>query len=1294
MLKDRYKLAGRLAAVTHKAEKGEADKGLLRQLASIEMTLETAILKKERRIANIPLVSYQEHLPIFPQKNAIIRAIKKHQVLIISGETGSGKSTQIPKICLEAGQGIDGKVGCTQPRRIAAVTIARRIAEELGEKTGKSVGYKIRFKDKTASSSYIKVLTDGMLLAETQKDRFLNAYDTLIIDEAHERSLNIDFLLGILKTLLPKRKDLKVIISSATIDTERFSEFFDDAPIIEVEGRLYPVEVEYMPMLLGDSEVDGEVTHVDMAVRAVDSLSKKRHLHDILIFMPTEQDIRETCKLLEARRFPSTVILPLFARLTGTQQQRIFFPFSERKIVVSTNVAETSLTIPGIRYVIDTGLARIPRYLPGSRTTNLLVSPISKSSADQRKGRCGRVQNGICIRLYSEEDYISRPRFTAPEILRSNLAEVILRMLFLKLGRITSFPFLDKPGARSIKDGFDLLFELGAVVRKGSRVSLTEKGRIMARIPMDPRISRMMLEAEKEGCLSQMAIIASALSIQDPRERPSDTAADADRMHASFKDPDSDFITLLNIWNQYQRSWDLLKTQNKMRRFCKKNFLSFIRIREWMDIHGQITDILKEQGLDRGKACGSSESLYASIHRSILSGYLSNIAIKKDNNIYLAAKGREVMIFPGSVLFKKRCPWIVAADMVRTSRLFARTAARIDATWLEALGGDLCRSSYADPHWEKKRGEVMANEQVVLFGLVIVSKRSVSYGPVNPEESHKIFIRSALMENDIKGPFPFLEHNRNLIKKIEGIEDKIRRRDILVDDDTVADFYSERLSGVYNVSSLKKLIKQKGHDDFLKMREEDLFVSRPDEARLAAYPDHMKTGDKDFRLSYRFTPGKGSDGVTISIPSTLACRFPSERLEWMVPGLFMEKITALIKGLPKRYRKQLVPVHGTAKIIATEMERTDESLVNALSRFIYKKFEVDIPASEWNETDIPEHLRMRIAITDHTGKELQSDRDFHLLRQRLESYTQREEEPAAWKEARKKWERSDIMCWDFGFLPDKLALGDNLVAYPGLKPADKKVCIRLFTNAETALLNHKKGVECLYSFHFSKELKYLKRMLKLPAEAAGGAAFFGGIRACEKAVYSSFIHGLFSMEIRTEEDFRSHGAKMKSLFTDALNGLVENTADLLCEYHSTRSAIYNIETANQSNRALLELCAEIRMDLDHLMPENFLELYTPERMVHLLRYLKAMKIRVERGAYDVEKDRKKAVEAEFFIKALEKMTKDLSPQTSLEKRQALQKFRWMVEEFKVSMFAQELKTSFPVSKKRLKERAGEIERMR
>ncbi|MBW2739344.1 MAG: ATP-dependent RNA helicase HrpA, partial [Deltaproteobacteria bacterium] len=1023
------------------------------------------------RKQNLPRLTYNPDLPIIDKKNEIIDLISKNQVLIISGETGSGKTTQIPKFCIAAGRGINGKIGCTQPRRIAATTVARRIAEEMGEELGKSVGYKIRFKDETGEDAFIKIMTDGILLAETRNDKYLNEYDTIIVDEAHERSLNIDFIIGILKTLLKKRKDLKVIITSATIDTEKFSKAFDNAPVIEVSGRMYPVDVQYFTM---EQEAEGsdERTHVEMAALAVDKLQKKSPYGDIIVFMPTEQDIRETCEILQGRNYKSVIVLPLYARLSSSEQSKVFSRLSGRKIIVATNIAETSITIPGIKYVIDTGLARISRYTPRSRTTSLPVVPISRSSADQRKGRCGRVENGICIRLYSEQDFLSRSLFTPPEILRANLAEVILRMIALKLGDIEDFPFIDRPAARSIRDGFDLLSELGAIkpvkkarkAKEGTAFFLTEKGGLMAKMPVDPRLSRMLIEANYEGCLNEIIVIASALSIQDPRERPVEKAQEADQAHALFRDPSSDFITLLNIWKRYHDVWQKEKSTNKMKKFCKKHYLSFKRIREWRDIHAQIFAILQESGFngqgsgsrDRGlgarvqgsvamgqgsgKANNSEQEFYSkqyeAIHKCILSGFLSNIALKKEKNIFQAAKGKEVMIFPGSGLFNKAKAWIVAAEMVETSRLFARTAANIDSRWLEVLGKNQCKYIYLKPHWERNRGEVVAYEQVSLYGLIIVPERPVSYGRINPEQASEIFIRSALVEGDIREPLSFMEHNRKLIDEISSMENRLRKRDILISDEDIFDFYQKRLEGIYDIRTLKQHLKKRGTDGFLRMKKDDLLRYFPDEEELSLFPDKITLGTHQFKCNYSFEPGNQDDGVTIKVPSALAATVPAESIDWLVPGLYRDKITALIKGLRKDYRKQLVPVTNTVDIIAKEMPEESTSLIAALSKFIFRRFGVDIPASAWSEAQVPDHLKMRISITGPKDEVVCTGRDKSILSRSISSRAE-QDKGDEFESAKKEREIINIKKWDFGDLPDTVTItgkhGTKWVVYPGLE---------------------------------------------------------------------------------------------------------------------------------------------------------------------------------------------------------------------------------------------------------------------
>jgi len=1294
MLRDRAVLSRRLERLlTARKGRTPGKKDFEAQLEAMEKRAEASALEMEKRAENIPRIEYPEELPITSMRDDIIRAVREHQVVVVSGDTGSGKSTQLPKMCLEAGRGIAGKIGCTQPRRIAAATISRRIAEELGEKLGKSVGYKIRFRDRTPRSAYIKVMTDGILLAETRGDPGLHEYDTLIVDEAHERSLNIDFILGILRTLIPRRPELRVIITSATLDTRKFSEAFGNAPVIEIKGRLYPVETVYRPQ---ESVPGGEseVTWVDTAVEAVEEIYRKKRPGDILVFMPTERDVLETCERLSGRNFPGTSVLPLYARLPASQQGRVY-SVKGRKIVVATNVAETSLTIPGITYVIDTGLARIARYLPRTRTNSLPVSPISRSSADQRKGRCGRVRDGICIRLYSEEDYESRPEFTPPEILRSNLAEVLLRMVDLKLGDPHTFPFIDPPNPRSIKDGFDILEELGAVERRGGRVLLTERGRVMARMPLDPRISRMMLEAAREGCVKEVAVIAAALSIQDPRERPADKTFQADQIHGTFRDPESDFLTLLNIWDRFHKEWKALKTQNRIRKFCKAHFLSFSRMREWIDTHDQIMDIFREHAVMKNSPPPPADpaSRYAGIHRSVLAGFLSNIALLKDKNIYRAARGREVMVFPGSTLFNKKAPWIVAAEMVKTSRLFARTAAKIDPGWLESLGEGLCRSSYSEPHWEKNRGEVRAYEQVTLYGLPIVSRRPVSYGPIDPEESHRIFVRHALVEGDLKPPLPpFLRHNRNLIRSLETMEDKLRRRDILIGEEALADFYSRRLAGVYDVRTLRRRIRERGGDGFLRMKKDDLLRYLPEESELALFPDEVKVGETRLKTSYKFAPGREEDGLTVQVPSSIASRISSAPLDWGVPGLLREKITAFIKGLPKRYRKQLVPVSGTVETVMKEMERTDEPLLTALARFVYRRFGVDIPASVWTSVEIPMHLQTRVSITDSEGKEIESGRDIHKL-MRGPKGAPLASDDSTLKRVRDQWERENLKDWDFDFLPARVPLPPRGEAYPALESTAEGVNIKIFRDPDEALASHMEGVSRLLELRLAKDLKFLKRNWTLPGEAARAAAYFGGGKEIEKSLYRSLLGRFFRKDIRTRGEFESYARHLEQTMFEEARQLRNRVIEVLLAYQETRSILHTLEGAAPSNRAVQELCGRVRRELDALVPRDFIECYPPERLAHLPRYLKALEIRAERGANHPEKDRTKEARVAGFVKAMESMVAELPPHASREKREGVEAFRWMIEEYKVSVFAQELKTPYPVSEKRLEMKRKELERM-
>jgi len=1286
---DRRRITGELRRISNLARKGRDGEGTLKRLRALEKKVISSIKRREARSARLPKVTYPETLPITEKRDEIVEAIKNHQVVVITGETGSGKTTQIPKMCIEAGRGIDGSIGCTQPRRIAAVTVARRIADELNEEIGKSVGYKIRFKDKTGKDTSIKLMTDGILLMETQSDPYLNQYDTLIIDEAHERSANIDFILGILKKLLARRRDLKLIITSATIDPRKFSKAFNNAPVIEVSGRMYPVEVRYRP-IDPDRGVESETSHVDAAVRAVTEVMREGP-GDILIFMPTQQDILDTCTILKGGHQVDSTILPLFGRLSSSEQQRVFARTRKRKIVVATNVAETSITIPGIRYVIDTGLARISEYNPGTRTGRLPIKAISKSNAIQRKGRCGRVQNGVCIRLYTEEDYEKRPLFTTPEILRSNLAEIILRMTALGIGTISSFPFIDSPSPGNIRDGFALLRELGATKSEGGKTVLTGRGTAMSRLPIDPRLSRIIIDAEKLGCMEECIVIASALSIQDPRERPLEKEQEADRAHKEFVNPSSDFITLLNIWNRYHDLLTESKTQNSMRRFCRNHFLSYRRMREWKDVYEQIIHILKEAGHKKKKRALQGEALYEGIHKAILGGYISSIGVKKEKNIYKMAKGREVMIFPGSGLFNRGGDWIVSAEIVETSRIFARINAVIHPEWLEEIGGELCRRNYMEPHWEKNRGEVVASEQVKLYGLVIVEGRPVSYGHIDPGEATGIFIRSALVEGDISAPPPFLVHNRNLIEEVTGMEDKIRRRNILVTEDVLTEFYEKRIGIAFNIRTLKKHIKERGTDDFLRMNTDDIMEYYPEE-ELSMYPDTITLGESNLPCSYSFDPGKKEDGITVHIPSHAASHLPLESADREIPVLLREKITALIKGLPKEHRKKLVPIPQTVETIIRDIENYDGPLITSMAQLIYTQFNINIPAAAWPVETIPDYLKMRFSVVNEKGEEIRSGRDIRSLRKNIpESGSSRE-----FKKAQKEWGKEGVTLKEFEDIPESISLegkGNNgETAFPALKRGTNgDIQIRLFRDMKEAGKSHREGVAALYEEHFKKDMKFLKKALVLPQEIKKSARCCGGAKQIENALYRKTVRTLFERDIRERKELLEYAASAGRRILPEGQKLLESVLPAMKARAETEEVLHRLERANLANTSIRHFIAGLRNDINRLMPDDFVETYEVERLSELPRYLRAITVRAERGIAHLEKDRIKAGNLKPFDDALEEMVQG-TPSSSEEQKRAVQEYAWMLEEYRISVFAPEIRAKHSVSPKKLKEKMAEIER--
>ncbi|MEI9866000.1 MAG: ATP-dependent RNA helicase HrpA [Limisphaerales bacterium] len=1151
MLPDWVRLGGRMVRLLRDQHHPQTHGAILdRLLAQVRASV---ALREERRL-NTPQITYPPDLPITARKDDIVAAIRANQVVVIAGETGSGKTTQIPKMCLEAGLGIEAKIGCTQPRRVAALSISRRVAEELNVNWGREVGCTIRFDDRSSAQTYIKLMTDGILLAETQGDPLLSEYNCIIIDEAHERSLNIDFLLGYLKTLLAKRNDLKLIITSATIDTGTFSRAFNDAPIIEVSGRLYPVEVIYAPFD-ADSEERGDITYVDAAVRAAETALCEPGNGDILIFMPGERDIRETSDLLEGRFGREAEIIPLFGLLSAADQQRVFAQLNRRKIVVATNIAETSLTIPGIRYVIDSGLARISRYNPRTRTKRLPVEPVSQSSANQRKGRSGRVQDGVCIRLYSEEGFNERPQYTQPEIQRANLAEVILRMRAYRLGDIETFPFVNPPPPSAIDGGYKLLQELGALDEKRE---LTQLGHDLSRLPIDPTLGRMLLQSQHEHAGRELLIIAAGLSIQDPRERPLDKKDAAAAAHKRFIDPQSDFLTLLKIWDAVHDQWEKLRTQGQRRKFCKANFLSYLRMREWQDLHAQLHGALEDLGRFK---LNESNADYAAIHRSILTGLLGHVAWRKERNQYQGVGNRQIAVFPGSALFDRnerqpkvavhvkgktppkpasthQPPWIVTGEIVETSQLFARTIAGIDPLWIVQLAPHLCKTTHHNPHWSVTAGNVLVEEHTTLYGLE-VRKVKVAHGNVNPAEATEIFIRSALVEDDLlptrrretdvendnddvrvltsantKPPLPpqysFLEHNHQVRQKIEIWQTRVRRHDFANLDQTLFDFYAKRIGApvsrpasadessqlagretgvpkpqyISSVHELNRLIRERGGPAFLCATESDLSGGQELSFDAEAFPDAVPLGGQPVALSYAYTPGEEQDGVTVKLGFSLAQTISQASVEWAVPGLREGLIGELLRALPKSLRRELMPFPPKIAEILRDFQPTGDSLPHDLAMFIRQRYEVIIPPNIWTVDSVPAHLRPRVEVIGNDQKSLGASRDLGQLRQKLEQ-TKAKPVPddSAWSRIAQQWEQFGLSAWTFGDLPDRITVSESgtvpVYAWPGLQTDDSNgVSLRLFRSADLAHIATLGGIQRLVELALQKDFAWLQKDLR------------------------------------------------------------------------------------------------------------------------------------------------------------------------------------------------------------------------
>ncbi|WP_032115877.1 ATP-dependent RNA helicase HrpA [Candidatus Arsenophonus nilaparvatae] len=1280
LLRDQLLLKKRLAGI--KKIKNEKSR------QSVIELVKTDIAAGQKKIAQrqsvLPVIIYPENLPVIEKKQAIYQAISDHQVVIIAGETGSGKTTQIPKICLELGRGIKGLIGHTQPRRLAARSVANRIAEELNIPLGSAVGYKVRFNDQVSDNTFIKLMTDGILLAELLNDKLLLQYDTIIIDEAHERSLNIDFILGYLRQLLPKRPDLKVIITSATIDPERFSQHFDHAPIVEVSGRTYPVEVRYRP-IIGDSN-DSHRDQLDGIIDAIDELSQHA-IGDILIFMSGEREIRDTAEALNKLNLKHTEILPLFARLSNSEQNRIFQSHPGRRIVLATNVAETSLTVPGIKYVIDTGYVRISRYSYRTKVQRLPIEPISQASAEQRKGRCGRVSAGICIRLYSEEDFLARPMYTDPEILRTNLASVILQMMAIGLGDINQFPFIEMPDKRNIQDGIRLLEELNAIANKtatGGNYQLTEIGRQLAQLPLDPRLGRMVLEARKHGCVREIMVISSVLSIQDPRERPLDKQQIADEKHHRFIDKRSDFLAYLNLWDFVKQQQTILSNA-QFRKQCKQDLLNFMRLREWQDIYSQLRQVIKELGI----AVNSEPADYQAIHISLLAGLLSHIGQKGvDKAEFLAVRNARFMIFPASGLFKKPPKWVMVAELVETNKLWGRIAAIIEPDWIEPLAGHLVKYHYSEPHWSKKQGAVMASESVTLLGLPIVTGRQVNYSKIDPQLCRELFIRHALVEGDWRTSHTFYQQNLKLLAEVEELEHKSRRRDIVVDDDTLFDFYLQRISS--QVVSSRHFdrwwkVVSKTQPELLTFNKNMLMRATTNNVSLAEYPNYWQQDALKLQLTYQFEPGSAVDGVTVHIPLSVLNQVKDEGFDWQIPGLREELVIALIKSLPKVLRRNFVPTPNYAKAFLERIPAPQGKLLDCLTRELRRMTGVTIDADAWQWDQLPDHLKMTFHIVDENNQTIAASRDLTSLKIQLKQQVQQTLAAVV----NESIEQSGLHIWNFGTLPQlyEQKRGSYLVkAYPALVDEKNSVAIRMFETQLEQQQAMNKGLRRLLLLNIPSPIKYLHE--KLPNKSKLGLYFnpFGKVLELIDDCISCGVDKLiaqFGGLIWTAEDYQ----RLEIYVRAELNEVVVEIAKQV-EMILTRAFAINKRLKGRVDIHLALPFSDIKTQLSGLIFKGFVTSHGWQKLPDIIRYLNAIERRLEKLVADPNRDRAHMLRIEHIKQQWQGWLAKLSSvQRELPEVQAIY---WMMEELRVSLFAQQLGTPYPISDKRILQAMAQI----
>ncbi|MEE1768477.1 ATP-dependent RNA helicase HrpA [Streptomyces sp. JV185] len=1286
-LRDAHRLGRRLEGA-RRIRKPEARQSVLDEIAA---EAGKAAERLSLRAARMPAVSYPEQLPVSQKKDEILKAIRDHQVVIVAGETGSGKTTQIPKICMELGRGVRGMIGHTQPRRIAARTVAERVADELKTPLGEAVGWKVRFTDQVnPDATFVKLMTDGILLAEIQTDRELRAYDTIIIDEAHERSLNIDFLLGYLARLLPERPDLKVVITSATIDPERFARHFGEAPIVEVSGRTYPVEVRYRPLLEEEGD-DSDRDQITAICDAVDELQTEGP-GDVLVFLSGEREIRDTADALNKRNLRHTEVLPLYARLSHAEQHRVFQRHTGRRIVLATNVAETSLTVPGIKYVIDPGNARISRYSHRTKVQRLPIERISQASANQRKGRCGRTSDGICIRLYSEDDFLTRPEFTDPEILRTNLASVILQMTAAGLGDIEKFPFIDPPDHRNIRDGIQLLQELGALDmeekapqegKKGKR--LTQLGRKLSQLPVDPRLARMVIEAERNGCVREVMVIAAALSIQDPRERPAEKQTQADQQHARFKDETSDFLAFLNLW-RYIREQQKERGSSSFRRMCKQEYLNFLRIREWQDIYAQLRTVAKQMGIQLNEEDAPEQS----VHTSLLSGLLSHIGLKDtEKNEYLGARSAKFAIFPGSALFKKQPRFVMSAELVETSRLWARVNARVEPEWIEPLAQHLLKRTYSEPHWEKDQAAVMAYERVTLYGVPIVAQRKINFGRIDAEASRDLFIRNALVEGDWRTHHQFFHDNRKLLGEVEELEHRARRRDILVDDETLFDFYDRRIpehvvSGAHFDSWWKH--KRRDEPDALDFERSMLINEKAGAVTKDDYPDSWRQGKLKFKVTYQFEPGADADGVTVHIPLQVLNQVTPEGFDWQIPGLREEVVTELIRSLPKPIRRHYVPAPNYADKFLDRAVPLQEPLPVTLARELQRMVGVPVSADDFDLGRVPDHLKITFRIVDERRRKVAEDKDLEALKLQLRPKARQALSKAAAATAGpsgESIERSGLTDWTIGTLNrvfETRRAGQPVKAYPALVDQGGTVAVRLFDTEAEQQQAMWLGTRKLIMLNVPvNPAKFASDKLTNQQKLALSRNPHGSIQAlfedCATAAADRLI-GAHGGPAWDEESFRKLYDKVR---TD-LVALTEHTVKQVQQVLAAWQACERRLKATNS-LVLVNNVTDARDQLAALVPPDFVTRTGLRRLPDLMRYLVAVDRRLQQMPTAVQRDTTRMEKVhemqDEYAWLLEQMPQGRPvPQEVLD-------IRWMIEELRVSYFAHALGTAYPVSDKRI-----------